>query len=84
MSIRQLASIDIKSDEQGSTWCCGSLWSTGSICRDYGNIGKIEHDFSSSVFVKSQVGVSGVCEPAAFIAGGRTENLSVEKNQKKE
>jgi cobalt-precorrin 5A hydrolase len=81
MSIRQLASIDIKSDEQG-VLDAAAHFGVPAVFVETTEIEKIEHDFSSSVFVKSQVGVSGVCEPAAFIAGGRTGEFISRKKSK--
>ena len=81
MSIRQLASIDIKSDEQGIL-DAAAHFGVSAVFVGTAEIEKIEHDFSSSAFVKSQVGVSGVCEPAAFIAGGRTGEFISRKKSK--
>lgn len=81
MSIRQLASIDIKSDEQG-VLDAAAHFGVPAVFVETTEIEKIEQDFSSSAFVKSQVGVSGVCEPAAFIAGGRTGEFISRKKSK--
>ena len=81
MSIRQLASIDIKSDEQGIL-DAAAHFGVSAVFVETAEIEKIEHDFSSSAFVKSQVGVSGVCEPAAFIAGGRAGEFISRKKSK--
>ena len=81
MSIRQLASIDIKSDEQGML-DAAAHFGVPAVFIETAEIEKIEQDFSSSAFVKSQVGVSGVCEPAAFIAGGRAGEFISRKKSK--
>lgn len=81
MSIRQLASIDIKSDEQG-VLDAAAHFGVSAVFVETAEIEKIEQDFSSSAFVKSQVGVSGVCEPAAFIAGGRAGEFISRKKSK--
>jgi cobalt-precorrin 5A hydrolase len=81
MSIRQLASIDIKSDEQG-VLDAAAHFGVSAVFVETTEIEKIEQDFSSSAFVKSQVGVSGVCEPAAFIAGGRAGEFISRKKSK--
>lgn len=81
MSIRQLASIDIKSDEQGIL-DAATHFGVPVMFVETAEIEMIEHDFTSSAFVKSQVGVSGVCEPAAFIAGGRTGEFISRKKSK--
>lgn len=81
MSIRQLASIDIKSDEQGIL-AAAAHFGVSAVFVETAEIEKIEHDFSSSAFVKTQVGVSGVCEPTAFIAGGRAGEFISRKKSK--
>lgn len=69
LSILQIASIDIKADEQGIHDAAAYFNVTTQFIAA-AEIERIEHEFSPSAFVKSQVGVSAVCEPAAFIAGG--------------
>lgn len=81
MSIRQLASIDIKSDEQGIL-DAATHFGVPVMFVETAEIEMIEHEFTSSTFVKSQVGVSGVCEPAAFIAGGRVGKFISRKKSK--
>lgn len=81
ISIRQLASIDIKSDEQGIL-DAANHFKVAVVFVEAGEIEMIEHEFTSSAFVKSQVGVSGVCEPAAFIAGGRSGEFISRKKSK--
>ncbi len=81
MSIRQLASIDIKRDEQGIL-AAAAHFGVPAVFVETTEIEKIEQNFTSSAFVKSQVGVSGVCEPAAFIAGGRAGEFISRKKSK--
>jgi cobalt-precorrin 5A hydrolase len=81
MSIRQLASIDIKHDEQGIL-DAAEHFKVPVLFVEAAEIEMIEHEFTSSAFVKSQVGVSGVCEPAAFIAGGRAGEFISRKKSK--
>ena len=81
MSIRQLASIDIKHDEQGILVAAANF-GVPAVFVETAEIEKIEQDFTSSAFVKSQVGVAGVCEPAAFIAGGRVGEFISRKKSK--
>jgi cobalt-precorrin 5A hydrolase len=64
-----IASVDIKAEESGIQETA-TYFDVPFTCVDRTEIGKIETQFSSSPFVKEQIGVSGVCEPAAFIAGG--------------
>ncbi|ADQ80703.1 cobalamin (vitamin B12) biosynthesis CbiG protein [Paludibacter propionicigenes WB4] len=80
-SIRQLASIDIKHDEQGIL-AAAAHFGVPVVFVETAEIEKIEQNFTSSAFVKSQVGVSGVCEPAAFIAGGRAGEFISRKKSK--
>jgi cobalt-precorrin 5A hydrolase len=68
-SIRQLASIDLKSDEVGIHQAA-MHFGVDAVFVPSHQIKEIEMQFTPSAFVKSHVGVSGVCEPAAFIAGG--------------
>lgn len=68
-SIRQLASIDLKSDEVGIQQAA-MHFGVDAVFVPSHQIQDIETQFTPSAFVKSHVGVSGVCEPAAFIAGG--------------
>jgi len=81
LSIWQLASIDIKSDEQGIL-DAATHFGVPVMFVEAGEIEMIEHEFTSSAFVKAQVGVSGVCEPAAFITGGRTGEFISRKKSK--
>ena len=80
-SIRQIASIDIKADEQGIHEAAAHFKVPVQFIAA-GEIEMIEQDFTASAFVKSQIGVSGVCEPAAFIAGGRAGNFISRKKSK--
>lgn len=68
-SICGIASIDIKKNEMGIVELSKQLncpfftFSKEDIC-------KVQHMFTSSDFVKSKVGVTSVCEPCAYLAGG--------------
>ena len=68
-SICGIASIDIKKNELGIVElskqlnCSFVTFSKEDIC-------KVQHIFTSSSFVKSKVGVTSVCEPCAYLAGG--------------
>jgi len=80
-AICQMASIDIKADEAGILEAAAHFgvqvqWIAAA------DIGPIEDQFTASAFVKAQVGVSGVCEPAAFIAGGRKGRFICQKQSK--
>jgi cobalt-precorrin 5A hydrolase len=80
-SIRQLASIDIKADEQGINEAA-TYFKAKAVFIDKAEIEEIENQFASSPFVKKKVGVSGVCEPAAFIAGGKQGRFICKKQSK--
>jgi len=64
-----IASVDIKAEEQGIQEAAVHF-GVPFACVGRTEIEKVESRFSASPFVKEQIGVSGVCEPAAFIAGG--------------
>jgi cobalt-precorrin 5A hydrolase len=80
-SIRQLASIDLKQDEAGILEAA-TYFGVKVEFISAPEIEQIENQFTSSDFVKSNVGVSGVCEPAAFIAGGRVGKFISQKQSK--
>jgi len=69
-SIKAAGTVDIKSDEIGIIEACKELGCNMAVF-DRASIGKVEHLFASSDFVKSKVGVSSVCEPCAHLLGGR-------------
>ena len=69
-SIKTVATVDIKADEQGIAETCRELDCSMRVF-DRESIGKVESLFESSDFVKSEIGVSAVCEPCAYLAGGR-------------
>lgn len=69
-SIKAVATVDIKADEQGIVEACKELGCSMRIF-DRESIGKVEGLFDSSDFVKSEIGVASVCEPCAYLAGGR-------------
>jgi Cobalamin biosynthesis protein CbiG len=64
-----IASVDIKAEEPGIQEAAAHF-GVPFTCVGRTEIEKVEGRFSASPFVKEQIGVSGVCEPAAFIAGG--------------
>ncbi len=67
-SLRVLASVDLKRDDRG-------IWEAGEILRvpvEFFSRGEIETrdgEFVPSAWVKKAIGVNGVCEPAALLAG---------------
>ena len=68
-SIRSIATIERKKDEPGILENCQTL---GAELRIFtaDDIQLVQDRFSGSSFVESQVGVSAVCEPCAYLAGG--------------
>lgn len=81
-SIKCLTSIDIKSDEKGIIEAA-AYYNVPNIFIPIAEIEEIETDFTASAFVKTQIGVSAVCEPAAFIAGGK-EGRYISKKQSRD
>ncbi len=69
-SIKATGTVDIKSDEIGIIEACKEL-GCNMVVFDRESIGKVEHQFASSDFVKSSIGVSSVCEPCAHLLGGK-------------
>jgi cobalt-precorrin 5A hydrolase len=76
--IRHLASVDLKADEPGIREACRLLGVT-PVFISRGEIQEVEHLFAPSQFVKEATGVSSVCEPAAYIAGGRDGRFLLHK-----
>ena len=76
--IDALASIDVKKEETGLI-----RWSERNrvpfLTYSAQELNGVQGDFSSSGFVKSQVGVDNVCERAALIACGEGGELVVKK-----
>lgn len=72
--VRLIASVDIKSDEQGLIEAARIL---GAPARFIGSeeIREAARGFARSEFVQSKVGLPAVAEPAALLAGRRTSLL---------
>ena len=68
-SIRSIATIELKKDEPGILESCRAL---GAELRIFtaAEIRQVQDRFSGSPFVESQVGVSAVSEPCAYLSGG--------------
>lgn len=68
--IGELATIDIKADEEGITAvCANNRWKLSTYSAD--ELREVPGTFESSEFVEKTVGVDNVCERAAVISGGR-------------
>ncbi|MDI6617068.1 MAG: cobalt-precorrin 5A hydrolase [Clostridiales bacterium] len=68
-SIKAIASIDLKKDEKGIIEACKYL-GCSFIIFSAEDIKRVQDRFKKSAFVESKVGVTSVCEPCAFLAGG--------------
>jgi cobalt-precorrin 5A hydrolase len=68
--LKCMATIDQKKDEPGILEVAAHM---GLPLLNFSDeqIGEVEHLFQSSAFVKEKIGVGCVCEPAAYLAGGR-------------
>jgi cobalt-precorrin 5A hydrolase len=78
-SIKTIATVDIKSDEEGIIEACKELGCKMTIFTRE-EISKVQHQFAASDFVKSNVGVTSVCEPCAILAGGEMIASKTVKN----
>lgn len=69
-SIKTLATVDVKQEEAGILEACRELGCELAIFSRE-QLKEVEHLYTASSFVKSQIGVSSVCEPCACLAGGQ-------------
>lgn len=69
-AVAQVASIDVKADEQGLLEFAYK-WKLPVVFYSADELGRVEGEFEESEFVKRTVGVGNVCERAAALAGGR-------------
>lgn len=70
--VRCVASVDIKKNEAGLLSACDEL-SLPLVFFQKKDINNIKELFGSSEIVKRNIGVDGVCEPCALLAGRATE-----------
>lgn len=68
-SIKAIATIDVKKDEAGILGTCEALQCELHFYTRK-DIKQVQHHFSTSQWVQSTIGVSAVCEPCAYLAGG--------------
>ncbi len=68
-SIKTLATVDIKQDEQGLLDAANTL-QCPLQCYTKDEIQQVQHRFAASPLVQRKIGVSAVCEPCACLAGG--------------
>lgn len=67
--IKTIATVDVKQDEIGIMEACKNL-NCKMVIISREDIMKVQNKFKKSAFVESTIGVSSVCEPCAYIAGG--------------
>ena len=68
-SIKMLATIEIKQDEQGLLETSQTLHCPLQ-CYSKEEIQQVQQQFTASPLVQAKIGVTGVCEPCASLAGG--------------
>ncbi len=68
-SINMLATIDIKQDEQGLL-DASKMLRCPLKCYSKEEIQQVQQQFAASPLVQAKIGVTGVCEPCASLAGG--------------
>lgn len=69
-SIKQIATVDVKQDEIGIIEACVHLKCEMLIIPREA-IKVVQNKFNKSAFVENAIGVSSVCEPCAYISGGK-------------
>ncbi|MGM0369482.1 MAG: cobalt-precorrin 5A hydrolase [Bacillota bacterium] len=73
-SVKSIATIDLKKDESGLKEAAGKLGvELEIVARE--EIKKVDFDYTTSEFVKEQIGVGGVCEPTALLSAEEGELL---------
>ncbi|WZL71772.1 cobalt-precorrin 5A hydrolase [Clostridiaceae bacterium 35-E11] len=80
-SIKHIATVDVKKDEEGIIQAAKTL-DVPLIIIDRKSIQEIEHQFEGSDFVKKSIGVGAVCEPVAFLSS--TYGKMIQKKKKYE
>ncbi len=78
-NIKLIATIDIKKNETDLIEACDTLEIPLKIISSNA-VKTFKGDYTRSSFVKNKVGVEGVCEPCALLAGKNTK-LIVQKNK---
>jgi cobalt-precorrin 5A hydrolase len=68
-SIKEIATVDVKQDEQGIIEACQYL-NCEMVIISREDIKVVQDKFDKSAFVYDTIGVSSVCEPCAYISGG--------------
>lgn len=80
--ILEVVSIDLKKEEEGiRRWCNSHTIPFRTFTKEA--LEKVEGVFSSSQFVKAQLGIDNVCERAAMLAAGKEGELILSKQAEK-
>ncbi|MCT4607384.1 MAG: cobalt-precorrin 5A hydrolase [Marinisporobacter sp.] len=77
-SIKHIATVDIKKDEEGLIGAAKSL-KVPLMIVDREDIKKVEDQFKESEFVRKQIGVGAVCEPVAFLTSKNGKMIQKKK-----
>lgn len=77
-SIKHIATVDVKKDEEGIIQAAKAL-NVPLVTIDRESIREVEHQFEGSPFVKKSIGVGAVCEPVAFLSSGRGNMIQKKK-----
>ncbi|QXM05654.1 cobalt-precorrin 5A hydrolase [Crassaminicella indica] len=77
-SIKHITTVDVKKNEEGLIKAAKVL-KVPLIIVDRKDIKKVESQFEQSEFVKKQIGVGAVCEPAAFLTSKAGKMLQKKK-----
>ncbi|MCT4617788.1 MAG: cobalt-precorrin 5A hydrolase [Marinisporobacter sp.] len=77
-SIKHIATVDIKKDEEGLIRATKSL-KVPLMIVEREDIKKVENQFNQSQFVKKQIGVGAVCEPVAFLTSKNGKMIQKKK-----
>jgi len=77
-SLKQIATVDVKKDEQGIWQLCQYLGIPLKIV-DRSDIKLVENKYEISQFVKKQIGVGVVCEPCAELSSNRPGRFLLRK-----
>lgn len=77
-AVKQIASIDVKADEEGLLAFAREL-GVPTVFYSAEDLQRLQGDFSASAFVQTQVGVDNVCERSAVMSAGKDAQLIIRK-----
>jgi cobalt-precorrin 5A hydrolase len=78
LSIKKIATIDIKKNEKG-IFDAADYFKVKTDFFNSEEINKIKNNFSRSEVVNEKIGVYGVCEPAAYLSSNKSGKLILPK-----